>query len=153
MNINEFGHELADMLSKYDVDYIEAHLEENQSSHLAYRGKELESMDKTGAVGGNIRALVKGGWGFVSFNSLDNLKAKVEQAVEQARYVSGGDARIEPVKPVVDSVTGEMKQNPVDISLAEKKQSWMSITLLSGALPNFRPRLSDTAMAIAGIFT
>jgi len=122
MNISEIGHDLADLLRKFDADYLEAHLEENRSSHLTYRGKELESMDKTSAVGGNIRALVKGGWGFVSFNSLDNLKAKIEQAIEQARFVSGGEARVEPFQPVVDIVPGDIALNPVDIPLAEKKE-------------------------------
>jgi TldD protein len=76
MNIEEAGKHLTGLLSKYPADYLEAHLEESQSSHLTYRGKELESSDKNNAVGGNIRALVKGGWGFVSFNSLDNLPGK-----------------------------------------------------------------------------
>ncbi len=122
MNVNEFGNELAGMLSKYDADYLEAHLEESQASHLSYRGKELESMDKTSAVGGNIRALVKGGWGFVSFNSLDNLKSKIEQAIEQARFVSGGDAKVLEVPPVKDKVAENLEQDPVKIPLAEKKQ-------------------------------
>jgi len=122
MNINEAGHELAAILSRCKVDYIEAHLEESQSSHITYRGKELESTDKTSAVGGNIRALVNGGWGFASFNSLENLQSKTAQAIEQARFVSGGDVKIEPVKPVVDSVIGEVNQNPVNIPLIKKKQ-------------------------------
>ena len=122
MNIKEAGHLLAGIISKYEAEYIEAHLEESQSSHLTYRGKELESMDKTSAVGGNVRALVKGGWGFVSFNSLDDLESKVKQAVEQARFVSGGDAKILTHPPIVDKAAGEVKQNPVDIPLAEKKQ-------------------------------
>jgi TldD protein len=121
MNISEAGQYLAAILKRCQVDYIEAHLEESQSSHITYRGKELESTDKTSAVGGNIRALVKGGWGFVSFNSLENIQAKAELAIEQARYVSGGDVKIEPVMPIVDKVTGEIKQNPVNIPLARKK--------------------------------
>jgi TldD protein len=121
MNINDAGQQLAEILSKQKVDYLEAHLEESQSSHLTYRGKELESMDKTSAVGGNVRALVKGGWGFVSFNSLDELKNKVEQAIQQARLVSVGDSKIEPFQPVKAYLDGEVKENPVAIPLAEKK--------------------------------
>jgi TldD protein len=122
MNIREAGHLLAGVMSKYEVEYIEAHLEESVSSHITYRGKELESTDKTSSVGGNVRALVKGGWGFVSFNNLDDLPAKVKLAVEQARFVSGGDAKINPFRPIVDRVVGEVKQNPVDIPLIQKKQ-------------------------------
>jgi TldD protein len=122
MNIREAGHELAGLIKKQQAEYIEVHLEESQASHLTYRGKELESVDKTGAVGGNVRALVRGGWGFVSFNSLEGLPAKVQQALELARLVSGGEAKIGPVKPLVDTVSSGVKLNPVDIPLAAKKQ-------------------------------
>jgi TldD protein len=122
MNIREAGHLLAGIISKYDAEYIEAHLEESQASHLTYRGKQLESVDKTSAVGGNVRALVKGGWGFVSFNSLDELPDKAKKAVEQAKFVSTGDAKINSFSPIVDRVVGEVKKNPVDLPLAEKKQ-------------------------------
>jgi TldD protein len=122
MNIPQAGQNLAAIIAKQDAEYIEVHLEESQSSHLTYRGKNLESSDKTYAVGGNIRALVKGGWGFVSFNSLDNLEAKATQAVEHARLVGGGDAKISSTPPIVDKVEGAVKQNPVDIPLSQKKE-------------------------------
>jgi TldD protein len=122
MNIQEAGQYLADIISKYDAEYIEAHLEESQASHLNYRGKKLESTDKTSAVGGNIRALNRGGWGFVSFNNLGDLAAKVKLAVEQARFVAGCDPELAPVPPIIEKVPGEIKQNPVDISLSEKKR-------------------------------
>ena len=121
MNIQEAGRLLAGTIAKSDAEYIEAHLEESEASHLTYRGKELESVDKTGAIGGNVRALFKGGWGFVSFNSLDDLEAKVKQAVEQARYVSDGEAKIKSFPPVVEKAGVKVKQNPVNIPLADKK--------------------------------
>lgn len=122
MNIKEAGHLMAGMIAKYEAEYIEAHLEESEASHLTYRGKDLESVDKTSAVGGNVRALVKGGWGFVSFNNLDDLESKVKQAVEQAGFVSGGDAKIKTLPPIVDKVKAEVAKNPVAIPLAEKKR-------------------------------
>jgi TldD protein len=121
MNIREAGQNLAAIITKHNAEYIEVHLEESQSSHLTYRGKNLESSDKTASVGGNIRALVKGGWGFVSFNSLDNLDKKAQQAVEQARLVGGGDVKIKTTPAIVDKVLGEVKQNPVDVPLSQKK--------------------------------
>jgi TldD protein len=122
MNIREAGDQIAGIMSKYEAEYIEAHLEESQASHLTYRGKTLESIDKTSAVGGNVRALVKGGWGFVSFNNLDEIAGKVKLAVDQARFVSGGEAQINTFRPIMDRVMGEVKENPVDIPLVQKKQ-------------------------------
>ena len=114
--------ELASVLKGYDADYIEIRLEESQSTRIIYRGPRLEEIGKTSVTGGNVRALVKGGWGFVSFNNLDELKDKVELAVAQARLVGKGDSKFSPVKPVVDIVAAEIRKDPAAIPLASKKQ-------------------------------
>ena len=138
MNIREAGQNLAAIIAKQNAEYIEVHLEESQSSHLTYRGKNLESSDKTASVGGNIRALVNGGWGFVSFNSLDNLDKKARQAVEQARLVGGGDVKIKTTPAIVDKVLGEVKQNPVDIPLSQKKDILDEYNEIIWKTPKFR---------------
>src|SRR3972149_1638408 len=103
-NITVIGHELAETLKKFSADYIEVHLEESQSSHIGYRGRELESIDRTAATGGNVRALVRGGWGFVSFNNFSGLPDRVELAVKQAQFVGSEESRLAEVEPVVDTV-------------------------------------------------
>ncbi|MBI4284079.1 MAG: TldD/PmbA family protein, partial [Chloroflexi bacterium] len=121
-NIEAIGHQLAKTLKRYRADYIEVRLEENQTSHITYRGRELESIDRTTATGGNVRALVRGGWGFVSFNELDGLSDRVESAVKQARFVGKEESRLAEVATVVDSVPAEVVSSPMKIPLAEKKQ-------------------------------
>ncbi|GAH76874.1 unnamed protein product, partial [marine sediment metagenome] len=61
----------AEALKGHAADYIEAHFEESEATHIVYRGESLEEVNRTCSSGGNVRALVKGGWGFVSFNNLD----------------------------------------------------------------------------------
>ena len=121
IKIEDIGHQLAEAVQGYSADYIEAHIEQSQSSHITYRGRELESIGKATASGGNVRALVKGGWGFVSFNNLDELPAKVGLAVNQARFVGNKESKLTPVEPVVDIVPSEIDRDPVTIPLAEKK--------------------------------
>ncbi len=121
-HIEVADHQLAEALNSYNADYIEAHLEESQSSYITYRGRELESIGRTTAIGGNVRALVRGGWGFVSFNNLDELPEKVELAVKQAGLVGSGESKLAAVKPVVDTVPAKIDKNPVAMPLAEKKQ-------------------------------
>ena len=121
-NIETIGRQLAETVKRYEADYIEAHLEESQSSHITYRGRKLESVDKTSSTGGNVRALVKGGWGFVSFNSLDELSEKVKLAVTQARFAGGEESNLARVEPVIDTVPTGIDKDPVTIPLAEKKQ-------------------------------
>jgi|Deesub1362B_J571_1020462.scaffolds.fasta_scaffold06370_2 TldD protein len=122
MTIEAVAHELMDALKRFDADYIEAHLEETETSHLTYRGRELESVGRATAIGGNVRALVRGGWGFVSFNSFEDLPGRVELAVRQARFVGGETSRLAPAEPVVEVVSLDREQNPVMIPLAEKKE-------------------------------
>ena len=121
-HIEVIGHKLAESLNGYSADYIEAHLEESQGSYITYRRRELESTGRTTAVGGNIRALVRGGWGFASFNNLDELPGKVKLAVKQAGLVSNGKSKLAKVAPVVDTVPAKIDKNPVVIPLTEKKR-------------------------------
>jgi len=121
-DITESAHRLAEVIAKYKDDYIEARLEESQASHITYRGRELESIGKTRAVGGNVRALMKGGWGFTSFNNLSDLASRVESAVKQAQLASGNKSELAPVEAVTDSVLTLQSKNPVTMPLAKKKR-------------------------------
>jgi len=120
--IEDIARELAEELRKHRADYIEARLEESQTSHITYRGRGLESIGRATATGGNIRALVRGGWGFTSFNKIDELSGRVGLAVEQAQFAGSGESKLAPVEPAVDIVPGEADKNPVAIPLAEKKR-------------------------------
>ena len=122
VSIEVIGSQLAGTLKRCSADYIEARLEASQSSHITYRGRELESIGRTTAIGGNVRALVKGGWGFVSFNNLDELPGRVELAAEQAKFASSGKSKLAQVGPVVDIMSAEIDRNPVTMPLAEKKR-------------------------------
>ena len=84
---------IAESLRGHEADYIEIRFEESDSTHIQYRGMELEDISETTSEGGCVRALVKGGWGFVSFNSLDDLRRQVQLAVKQARLVGKGPAK------------------------------------------------------------
>ena len=121
MTIKDAGYELAELIKRNDADYIEARLEESQTSHITYRGKELDSIGRANATGGNVRALVKGGWGFVSFNDLSELPGRVELAVKQARFVGSEVSSLAEVEPIAETVSTELDSDPVAIPLAEKK--------------------------------
>ncbi len=120
--IETIGHQLAEAVNRYKADYIEAHLEESQASYITYRGRELESIGRTTTIGGNVRALVRGGWGFVSFNNLSDLPGMVAAAVKQAQFASNKESKLAEVEPAVDIVSTKTDKNPVAMPLAEKKQ-------------------------------
>ena len=121
-HIEALGHQIADSLKVYNADYIEAHLEQTSSSHITYRGKRLESVGRSTGIGGNVRALIRGGWGFTSFNSLEALPSRIELAIKQAQLAGKGKSQLAPVEPVVDRVPAGIDKNPVEIPLADKKR-------------------------------
>jgi TldD protein len=120
-NINKATEELAGILGQHKADYIEARLEERETSQITYRGRELESIGRSSSSGGNVRAFVRGGWGFASFNSLTDLADRVALAVKQAELASTGQNELAPVSPVRDRSV-MMAANPLDIPLADKKR-------------------------------
>lgn len=104
------------------ADYIELRVEESEGTRLLFRGRQLEDIGRTSSRGGCVRALVKGGWGFVSFNRLDNLRDKVALAVAEARLVGNEESILAPVEPIVDHVPAQITKDPRTISLADKKR-------------------------------
>ncbi len=122
MSVIVMRDEIDSALKGHNADYIEMHLEESSISRIVFRGPRLEEVGRSTSLGGNIRALVKGGWGFVSFNSMDELKEKVKLAVSQARLVGSGVSTLAAVDPVVDIVPAEPASDPAGVPLAHKKE-------------------------------
>lgn len=120
--IQEAARELATLVKKFPADYIAANIEKSEASSLTYRGRELESTTRSGAAGGNVRALVRGGWGFVSFNDFSNLEGKVKSAVDQAGLAGNEKSDLAPAPVVHDIVPPRFNGNPVAIPLADKKK-------------------------------
>lgn len=137
-DIDAAARELSAGLKKTKADYVEARFEESQTSQIVYRGKTLESIGRSSASGGNVRALVKGGWGFTSFNELDNLSSRVDIAAEQAKATGSGKSRLAEVEPVQDNVPSGVKIDPVTIPLAEKKRLLDEYNELIWSVPNIK---------------
>jgi TldD protein len=136
----------SDSLKGHGADYIEIHFEESQSTTIAYRGERLEEISRARNSGGNVRALVRGSWGFVSFNHLDGLRDKVTLAVEEAGLASREPLKLSPVEPVVDTVVSQLKNDATTIPLATKKElldSYNDIMLSSPKIQSTRINYRD----------
>ena len=106
--------QISQALKGHGADYVEVRIEEGESTRLLYRGRELEDVGMTTSLGGNVRALVNGGWGFVSFNTIEGLGARVEDAVRQARIVGQERSELAGVEPIVDIVEPQLRKDPPD---------------------------------------
>jgi len=101
-------------------DYFEVHVEETEESRVAFAGDVLADLGMKVDFGGNVRACWKGGWGFVSFNSLDKIEAFAEAAVEQAKHVGLRKTVLADVQPVRDDVPMSLETDPRSVPLADK---------------------------------
>ena len=106
---------------KTHADYVELRLERSEFFALSFQGQNLENITRSTNLGGCVRAMYKGGWGFVSFNSLDDLQEKVSLAIRQSKLV-GKSALTFPQPDIKEAlVKVEIKNDPRNISSFEKK--------------------------------
>lgn len=119
------------------ADYLEIRVEETQTTKVDFVGNELENIGITTKIGGNVRALVNGGWGFVSFNECQQIKSYIELAVKEAVLTGHAKSQFAPAKAVIDSKVIGSGKDPRLISLEEKhnlSQNYNSIILNSSPL-------------------
>jgi TldD protein len=121
MAIHDLRERIEAAIAKAGAEYVEIRMEEAESSTIRYRGRELEEIGRSSSLGGSVRALVRGGWGFVCFNDLDGLEEKVRLAVDQAKLVAGARIVLADVSPVVDIVPPVLGKDPIALALADKK--------------------------------
>ncbi len=108
-------------LQSSDAEYTEIRIESVISSWVNFRGPDLDNIGSSKALGGIVRALVKGGWGYATFNDLSDLKMRVKEAVESARLVSNGGSALAAVPPVVDTIEADLEKDFREIPLSDKE--------------------------------
>ncbi len=122
MDEDTLRQEILEALRGWDVDHLEIRLDNTAATRILYRGRQLEEIGRQRSFGGNVRALYRGGWGFVSFNEAGDLRRWVELAVAHARFVGTGKSSFAEVEPVVDFVPPYLGKDPRLIPLTAKKE-------------------------------
>lgn len=113
---------IASALRNHGADYVEIRIEQTDSTHLLFRSRELEEVGRSQGMTGCVRAAVAGGWGFVSFQDISNLREKVATAVSHARMVGRERTTLAEVAPVEAVVPPRLGKDPRHIPLLEKKR-------------------------------
>ncbi len=115
---------LADLLARYRdrIDFLAIRLEESAGTNIILRGDQVETLSEGIAIGGQVRACHKGGWGFATFNELSTLAERVEDAIAAAKLVGEEEtilAAIDPIQAICQlPLTGS---DPRHVPLAQKK--------------------------------
>jgi TldD protein len=105
----------------HGVDYADIRIEDKTESQVMFRGPELDNIGSSRTVGGIVRALYKGGWGYATFNDLNHLEARVKEACETAKLVGKETSQLALVEPVVDEIKASMEKDFRDVPLSGKK--------------------------------
>jgi len=131
------------------VDYLEIRVEQSESNALAFRGPRLDAVDRNFALAGGIRACHQGGWSFVTFNGIDQLKSRVEEAISQAKLVGKETTQLAAVNPVEDYVKVDFKKDPRGVSLQDKLQLMEAYNQL---ILDYDPRIQTTMVGLSERF-
>ena len=126
------------------ADYTEIRIEKRESTGISYRGKDLDAASAVIDSGGIVRSMCRdGGWGMATFNNLDDLAAKVEQAYQCAKSAQSEEPiELAPTPVSEDNITVTIDHDFRGVSMAEKKalaEAYNNILL------QHSPQIVDTA--------
>lgn len=95
---------LLDALKHADADYAEIRIDDLDATSFAYRGEDFDAANTGHSIGGIVRACKNGGWGTVTFSSLDNLAERVREACACAALVGNEKTYLAEVQAPSDIV-------------------------------------------------
>ncbi len=110
-------------LKSSKADYTEIRLEEREATTVAYRGRDLETVNAVIDAGGIVRCMCRdGGWGVATFNDRDDLAARVEQAYQCARVAQSEEPiELAPIPVSEDRIVVSLEHDFRGIAMAGKK--------------------------------
>ncbi len=130
-------------------DYTEIRIETRRTTRIVYHGRRLETVSTVVDQGGIVRALVRGGgWGISTFNSLDDLERRVEQAYQSARVAQARPIALAQTAPAQDEIRAALDVDFRKVPLADKQGL---VARYNEILLDF-PRVVDTQASYADQF-
>ena len=114
-----------DLIDRYrsQVDFLAIRLEQSEAATILLRGTKVETLSEEFALGGQVRACHRGGWGFTSFNGIDLLPERIEEAIAAAKWIGTSTTMLVEVDPVQTAIALQLAgTNPRDILLSRKKE-------------------------------
>ncbi|MFO7907908.1 MAG: TldD/PmbA family protein [Pirellulaceae bacterium] len=112
---------LLELCSKLPADYAEVRVQDGVSTNIHYAGQELEDIGERTERGGCVRVLKDGGWGFATFNDVDEAEKFARMAVEQAELVGGEKFDLAPVDSYQQVYRTPVDTDPADVPLDDKQ--------------------------------
>ena len=120
----EHKNRLTELIAKYSkqVDFLTIRLEQAAETNIFLRSSKIETLSESIALGGQVRACYRGGWGFSAFDDLDSSIARIEEAIAAAKMVGNTETILATVEPIQTVCHVPLKgKDPRYVSLADKK--------------------------------
>ena len=119
----EHKNRLTELIARYSdrVDFLTIRLEQAEETNISLRTNRIETLSESIALGGQVRACYRGGWGFSAFDDLAGLVERIEEAIAQARIVGDSETILVPVEPIQTVCHVPLSSDPRNITLADKK--------------------------------
>ncbi|MEL6578781.1 MAG: TldD/PmbA family protein [Cyanobacteria bacterium J06621_12] len=120
----EHKNRLTELIAQYRdrVDFLTIRLEQAAETNILLRASKIETLSEGIAMGGQVRACHRGGWGFSTFDDLDSLIARIEEAIAAAKMVGDSATVLAAVDPVQTVCHVPLKgSDPRAVSLGAKK--------------------------------
>jgi TldD protein len=139
-------------LKSSKADYTEIRIEARNATTIEFRGKELETANAVIDLGGIVRCLCEdSGWGVATFNSLDDLMTKVEQAYQSAKVIRSEEPiSLVPIPVSEDRIEAELEVDFREIPMSDKVSLMESY---NNILNSHSEKIVDTVCYYADNFT
>ncbi len=132
------------------ADFLEIRIEKTENTAIQFQGHKLEKISSSQQIGGNVRALVKGGWGFISFNQLDNLEEKIQEAIQIASLIGKGKSELASTTVAVEIIKQELEGDFRKIDLRVKKELMQNYNDL---IMSYHPTIQSSRVNYADRFS
>ncbi len=110
-----------ELLSGCDCEFAEIRLNKSTGTSIVISGEQTDSLSSGEAVSGSARTLKDGSWGFVSFNTIEELEAHFNRAREIALQVGGDEpSRVVSRPPVRMSFSTDVSRDIREVPFEEK---------------------------------
>jgi len=111
---------IQESLRNKKANYKEIRIEETVSTRINYNGKTRENVSINSHFGGSARSMSNGGWGFTSFNEIEQAPTKMNESIELANFSNNPPFKIHSNSSKKVSLPAEVKKDPRSITLSEK---------------------------------
>ncbi|AEG17691.1 TldD/PmbA family protein [Methanobacterium paludis] len=103
------------------ADYTDIRVNESYNTAIIMKDSKIQEIRSGSDLGGCIRVLKGGAWGFAFTNQISKIGEAAESALKLANSLQS-DVELSDARPEVDTVKCLAKLKPSDVSMDEKKE-------------------------------